>query len=75
MCRFLAAGTRNANDALRWPAAKKRQGTKSRRWVVRRQWRGLWGFSRDARAEELRLARERQSFCCAYLVSAGERTV
>jgi hypothetical protein len=29
------------------PAAEKRQGTKSRRRVVRRQCRGLWGFSRE----------------------------
>jgi len=28
------------------PAAEKRQGTKSRRRVVRRQCCGLWGFSR-----------------------------
>jgi hypothetical protein len=31
--------------ALCWPAAEKRQSTKSRRWVVRGQCCGLWGFS------------------------------
>ncbi len=33
-----------SNRALWRPAAEKRQGTKSRRQVVRRQSCGLWGF-------------------------------
>jgi hypothetical protein len=31
--------------ALMRPAFEKRPSTKSRRWVVRRRCRGLWGFS------------------------------
>jgi hypothetical protein len=36
-------------NALRRPAAEKRQGTKSRREMVRQQCRALWGFSGVAR--------------------------
>src|SRR5271167_2921788 len=34
---------RRSNHALRRPASEKRQGTKSRRWVVRRRWCGRYG--------------------------------
>jgi hypothetical protein len=34
---------RRSNHMLRRPAAEKRQGTKSRRWVVRRRYRGRYG--------------------------------
>jgi hypothetical protein len=47
MCRFSAADNHRTCDALRRPAAEKRQGTKSRREIVRQQCRGLWGFNRD----------------------------
>ena len=39
LCRFSDAGNDDANPALRRPAAEKRQGTKSRREVVRRRCR------------------------------------
>ncbi len=45
MCRFSDAGNRDANHALRRPAFEKRQGTKSRREVVRRRCRKLYGDS------------------------------
>ena len=43
MCRFSDAGNDDLNHVLRRPAAEKRQGTKSRRWVVRRRCRGRYG--------------------------------
>ena len=40
LCRFSNAGNHDAHHALRRPAFEKRQGTKSRREVVRWQCRG-----------------------------------
>jgi hypothetical protein len=40
---------RGSNHALIRPTAEKREGTKSRREVVRRQSRGVWVFNRGAR--------------------------
>jgi hypothetical protein len=56
---------RRSNHALIRPASEKRQGTKSRRWVVRRRCRGLWGFGRALKraGDETRQGRDR--FCLA----------
>jgi hypothetical protein len=59
LCRFSDAGNHDANPALKRPASEKRQGTKSRRRVVRRQRRGLyWDLStgRDMKARRLATA-------------------
>jgi hypothetical protein len=43
VCRFSDAGSEDTLHALMWPAFEKRQGTKSRRRVVRRRCRGRYG--------------------------------
>jgi hypothetical protein len=50
LCKVFGRRRRQSNHAHRRSAAEKRQGTKSRRRVVRRQGRGLWGFSQGRAA-------------------------
>jgi hypothetical protein len=61
---FLAAGDRRTFCTLWWRAAEKRQGRKSRRRVIRRQCRGLWGFSRGVRAKNGYVTGRQRSVCC-----------
>jgi putative ABC transport system substrate-binding protein len=63
LCRFSAAGDCRTFRTLWRPAVEKRQGTKSRRRVVRRQCRRLWEFSCGVRMEKGCAARPQQVIC------------
>jgi hypothetical protein len=78
MCYVQVFGRRQrrSNHALRRPASEKRQGTKSRRWVVRRRWRGRYGDLATGRefATAIRLDRGHNLNVTARILLNGDFT-